>query len=177
MSPNFDNFFFIYNSIVDLVNYVVFVVICAIIDISMVVQLRRVLEDKSKKSESMNQKLNEAKKAENDEVVNTAIKMVVLNSFIGIFFKLPLVFIPIINTYAVFYYKDSYYQYFHPYFGEFYILIYDSGAYYFIQDVSYLLYNISLSIQVFIYNRFDKKFRTGFDRLKDKAFSFFNNNF
>ena len=177
MSPNFDNFFFIYNSISDLINYLVFVVICAIIDVSMVVQLRRVLVEKTNKSESMNQKLNEAKKAENDEVLNTAIKMVVLNSLIGIFFKLPLVFIPIINTYAVFYYKDSYYQYFHPYFGEFFILLYDSGAYYLIQDVSYLLYNISLSIQVFIYNRFDKKFRTAFGRLKDKVFSFIENIF
>ena len=56
----------------------------------MVVQLRRVLGEKTKKSESMNKKQNDAKKAENENIVNKAIKIVlkivvVLNSSIGIF--------------------------------------------------------------------------------------------
>ena len=76
--------FFIFNVISDLMNYFVFVVISIIIDICMVVQLRRTLDEKLKKSQSLNQKQNETKKAESEEAVNKAIKMVVLNSAIGI---------------------------------------------------------------------------------------------
>ena len=57
------------------------------------------------KSALINQNQNEKKKAENEEAVNKAIKMVVLNSVIGIFFKLPVCFIPLLNVYAKFYYK------------------------------------------------------------------------
>ena len=80
---------------------------CIIIDICMVVQLRRTLEEKAKKSESLNQKQNESKKVENEEVVNKAIKMVVLNSAIGIFLKLPVCIIPLLNVYAQFYFKNN----------------------------------------------------------------------
>ena len=36
---------------------------------------------------------------------------------------------------------------------------------------------VSLSIQMLIYNRFDKKFRMGYDRLKDKLFAYIKNRF
>ena len=132
----------------------------------MVVQLRRILEDKTNKSESLNQKQADSKKAENENIVNKAIKMVVLNSVIGIFFKLPASFIPLLNVVAEFYYKDKTYKIFHPDFGEFYSLLHDTELYWVIQDISYFLYTVSLSIQIFIYIRFDKKFQTAFERIK-----------
>jgi hypothetical protein len=59
----FRDFIMIYILISDLVNYLVFVVICIVIDIYMVVKLRRnsnrILDEKAKKSESLNQKQNE----------------------------------------------------------------------------------------------------------------------
>jgi hypothetical protein len=139
----------------------------------MVVQLRRVLDEKLMKSETLNQKQNEKKKEENEKAVNKAIKMVVLNSVIGIFFKFPNYFNPLLNMCMqssiskdskVFIISRSFFE-------EFYYFLLDSGFYSLIQDFSYLLYTLSLSIQLFIYIRFDKKFRTGYDRLKDKGFS------
>ena len=55
----FNNFYFTFSSISDLVNYLVFVVICIIIDICMVVQLRRTLQEKSIKSAVMILKQNQ----------------------------------------------------------------------------------------------------------------------
>ena len=100
----FSKAYYILSSLSSFVNYFLFVVVCSIIDICMVVQLRRTLEEKSIKSALMDQKQNEAKKAENEEAANKAIKMVVLNTTIGIFFKLPVSFIPILNFFAEFYY-------------------------------------------------------------------------
>ncbi len=136
----------------------------------MVVQLRQTLNEKSKKSALMTQnKSNQNKKAENEEAVNKAIKMVVLNSAIGILFKLPVCIIPLLNVCAQFYYKSFEFRSHHGSFSIFYSMLIDGGFYNLIQDMSHLLYTLSLSIQMFIYNRFDKKFRTGYDRLKYKA--------
>ena len=144
----------------------------------MVVQLRRTLEEKTKKSETMNQtKQNDTKKAENDKAIKKAIKMVVLNSVIGIFFKLPASFIPLLNVVAEFYYKNKINKYNHPDFGELYSMLLNTELYSLIQDISYFLYTLSLSIQIFIYIRFDKKFKTGFDRLREKAFTYIKNLF
>jgi hypothetical protein len=73
VSNRFDDFYFIFNFICDLFNYLVFVVICFIIDIFMVVILRRTLNEKTQKSESMNKSQNQDKKAENDKTVKKAI--------------------------------------------------------------------------------------------------------
>ena len=164
----FKYFYFTFNSISDLVNYFMFVVICIIIDICMVVQLRRTLEEKANKSESLNQKQNESKKAENEEAVNKAIKMVLLNSAIGIFFKLPVCFIPLLNVYAQFYFQNIVYKLNHPQFAEFYSMLFDSQFYVLVQDMSRFFYTMSLSSHLFIYKHFDKKFRTGYEKFKSK---------
>ena len=174
-SSIFDDFYFTYNLISDLVNYLVFVVISIIIDICMVVQLRRTLDEKTKKSESMNTNLKQAekKKTENEEVVNKAIKMVILNSAIGILFKLPVFFIPLLNMCAQFYNKPNkhnFSRWYNSSFNYFYFIFTESEFYSLVQDLSYLFFTFSLAIQLFIYNRFDKKFQTGFDRFKDKLF-------
>ena len=169
-SSKFIDAYYIINSISFVLNYFLFVILCAIIDICMVVQLRRVLEEKTKKSESMsmNQKQNETKKAENEEAVNKAIKMVVLNTAIGILFKLPISFIPLINLVAEFFQKNSINR--NGYFFNLYVFLKNSEFNNVIEYVSYFLFTLSLSIQFFIYNRFDKKFRTGYERLSDKVF-------
>ena len=167
----FNDFYFIFNSISDLVNYLLFVVICMIIDICMVVQLRRTLKEKAKKSESINQKQNQNNiKDEFEEAVNKAIKMVVLNSAIGICFKLPVCFIPMLNLYAQFYSNREYHRS-HSSFGFFYSMFIDAGFYVLIQDISNLFFTLSLTIQMFIYNRFDKKFRIGYERIVEKIFN------
>ena len=170
ISNKFKDVLFIFNVISDLVNYLVFVIVTIIIDICMVVQLRQVLGEKLKKSESMNQKQNESKKTESEEAVNKAIKMVVLNSAIGILFKLPVCFIPLLNVYAQFYFKKYAHVFDESNFKAFFQYLYESGYYDLIQDMSHFLLALSFSIQIFIYYRFDKKFLTGYQRIMKKAY-------
>lgn len=99
--------------------------------------------------------------------------MVVLNSTIGILFKLPVSLVPLINVVAQFYYKNDNNSFAHPGFHEFYLTLYITGLNILLQDLSGFLYTLSLSIQMFIYKRFDKKLQAGFDRLKEKAFKCF----
>jgi hypothetical protein len=137
----------------------------------MVVQLRQVLGEKLKKSESMNQKQNEkSKKTESEEAVNKAIKMVVLNSAIGIFFKLPVCLIPLLNVYAQFYFKKYDHIFDESNFKAFFQYLYESGYYDLIQDMAHFLLTLWFSIQIFIYYRFDKKFLTGYQRIMKKAY-------
>ena len=57
-------------------------------------------------------------------------------------------------------------------------MLINSDFYVIIQDMSYFLFFLmSLSIQMFIYNRFDKKFQIGYERLNDKAISKIKNLF
>jgi hypothetical protein len=162
-SPSrFKDFYFVFNSISDLVNYLVFVVVSIVFDVSMVVQLRRTLEVKAKKSESITRS-NEIM-ADNDEVVNREIKMVVLNSLICVVFKLPVCFMPLLNVYAQFYFMSAAkMSIFKPDFGDFYSMLIESEFYALIQCVSHLLYMVSLSIHLFVYKH--KKFRSGYEKL------------
>jgi hypothetical protein len=159
----FKDFYFIFNSISDLVNYFMFVVICIIIDICLVVQLRRTLEEKAKKKANHWIK---SKTRVKRRKMKKAIQMVVLNSAIGILFKLPVCFIPLLNVNAQFYFQNKYFRLHHPQFAEFYSMLIDSQFYVLIQDMSNFFFTLSLSIQLFIYKHFDKKFRTGYEKLK-----------
>ena len=164
-SSPFNDFYYIFNSICDFVNYLFFVVVSAIIDICMVVILRRTLKEKAKRLQSMKLKQAQSKKVEGKKAVNKAIQMVVLNSAVGIFFKLPVSFIPLVNVYAQFYYKNRSYKFDNPSFDQFYSMLLYSGFYAIIRDASHLLFSISLFIQTLIYNSFDKKVQTGYKRL------------
>lgn len=160
--------FFIINSISDVINYVVLVLVCFSIDISMVVQLRNVLADKLAKYAAMthNESKIESKKEENEKIVSKAVKMVVINTAVGVLFKAPLCFIPIVNVYAEFYYKSPVTRYIAPKFGEFYSGLFDTGFYETVIALADLFYMISITIQLFIFIRFDKKFKQGFDKLR-----------
>ena len=119
-----------------------------------------------------NSETKRGQKAETEEAVNKAIQIVVLNSLIGIYFKTPILVIPLWNLCAIIFNNKGVFNWFiNPGFYDFYSLLLDSGSYSLIQDVFYLLYTLSLSIQIFIYNRFDKKFQTRLERLKEKAFA------
>jgi hypothetical protein len=94
--------------------------------------------------------------------------MVLINTAIGLFFKIPLSFIPILNFYATFYYKDLDMRYIHPSFGRFYSSLFYNGFYGQISDFADFLFIMSISIQPLIYKNFDKKIQTAFDRLFHK---------
>lgn len=165
----FDTVYFIINSISDIINYIVFVLICLFIDVFMIRELRKVMADKLQKIECLYAAQSKTKventKKENDEAMNKAVRMVVINTAIGILFKMPLCFIPILNVYAEFYYKDSNKLNIHPAFGRFYSSLFRTGFYGRITDFADLLFILSMSFQPLIYKRFDKKIQIGFDQL------------
>jgi len=161
--------FFIINSISDIFNYIVYVIICLIIDIFMVIKLRTVLNEKKAKSKSLKtSSSNSQQNKDSEEAISKAIKMVVINTAINLFFKIPISFLPTLNVYAEFYSKKESSFYEKPAFKEFYIWLIDSGSFTMIEDLSELLYCISISIQLYIYRRFDTKFRNGLDALHKK---------
>jgi len=168
--PSFLEAYLIVNSISDILNYIVYVIICLIIDIFMVVKLRSVLEDKKLKSKVLkNSSLNNQQNKDSEEAISKAIKMVILNTAINLLFKIPISILPTLNVYAQFYFKKKNFLYEKPAFEEFYFWLIDSGSFGMIEDLSDLLNCFSISIQFFIYKRFDTKFRNGFLVLSKKA--------
>ena len=167
-SHTFDDAYFIMNSISDIINYVIFVLICVFIDIYMVVELRQVMADKLRKIKRIYAKSKtkvENTKKENDVAMNKAKRMVLINTAIGFLFKMPISFIPILNVYAAFYYKDFNMRYIHPSFGRFYSSLFFNGFYGQFSDFADFLFILSISIQPLIYKHFDKKIQIAFLRL------------
>ena len=159
-----DRLYFIYNSISDLINYVVFLIICMVIDILMVVRVKQTLDDKLKwYVKGTNSQKYDSKTKENDNVVNKLIKMVVINTILAVLSKLPCSFLSVVNLYATFYFRNYDNQFNSPIFGEFYSYLLDSGFYSLIVDIYEFLFVVSISIQFFIYKRFDKKFLEGYN--------------
>ena len=155
-----DRLYFIYNSISDIINYVVFVIICIIIDVSMVIRMNQTLNDKLKWYKYDSTKY-EAKKKENKDTLNKLIQMVVINTALGVLLKSPSSFISLVNLYAAFYYRSYKNLFTAPAFGEFYSNLMDTGFYRLIIDLCDFLYIFSIAILFFIYKRFDKKFQEG----------------
>ena len=86
----------------------VFVVVIVITDIFLIVRMKRTLEDKLKwYDKETNSQKYEAKKKENENAINKLIKMVIINTVIGVLFKLPSSFLSVINLYATFYYRNN----------------------------------------------------------------------
>ena len=179
-----DTFFdviFLFSSLSDLLNHLVFLCIILLLDIFMVVQLRRTLAEKLAKFLSMNpnSKSVEKRKEENEDSVNKATRMVIINSLMGILLKLPLMFLPIINIIAQFYYSNkrmvtfgnkfesnkTFYAFFDRKFGYFFYFFQLSDFPDLADSLSELLYSLSLALGFFIYFNFDKKINGGSNRI------------
>ena len=85
--------------------------------------------------------------------------MVVLNTAIGLLLKFPLSFLPLVNAIANLFYKDINSRSKNPSFDRFYTFLFDSNFYSFLHDATELFFLISISIQYFIYKKFDTKFK------------------
>ena len=142
--------FFIYNSVSDVINYVIFVIICVIVDVFMVVRLKRTLDEKLKWYDKETSSVKfEAKKKDNEEAVNKLIKLVVLNTSLGVLCKLPCSFISIVDLYASFYYRNQVNPLRNPAFGKFFSYLLDSGFFNLIVDIYEFLFVLSVAIQFF----------------------------
>ena len=159
--------YIIINSISDIINYIVFELVIFIIDVYLVVLLRRTLDEKIAKFKGLSKDVKKLENMvkENDAALNKVIRLVVLNTFVSVVLKLPIAFIPIVNVYAEFYYKNYKNKFIHPNFGEFYMFLIDSGFYDTIVECSDLFYTFSIFIQLFIYINFDKNFKAAFKKI------------
>jgi len=168
IKPSFLEAFFIVNFLFDILNYMVFVIFCSILDIFMVVKLRAFLNDTKNKSKAFLNVLDlfinvqdlslNSQQNKDLEVLNKVIKMVVINTVINFFIKVPISFLPTVNLYGQFYNKKEIRLFEKPGFREFYLSLIYSGSFQMIESLSDLLYCFSISIQLFIYKHFDVNF-------------------
>jgi len=105
------------------------------------------------------------KNKEKDDAINKALKMVILNTTLGIIFKIPLSIMSIVNLIAKLYFQKSQFSQSNPELDSFFSNFYACGLSNVIPDVADLLYTILISIQFFIYIHFDIKIKTAFDRI------------
>lgn len=166
--------YYVTNLVSDFLNYVVFVIINFWIDIYMLVRLRRTLNDKMKKYAALTDSTQMSKKEiEMRELMNNAIRMVVVNSTLNFLFKLPHTLVPLQNTIETFYYQSG--QFYKNRCGNkcnfgfyrFSVNLRDSNVYYLVSDLGEWLQTILISIQLFIFSKFDKKIKMGFHRMFD----------
>lgn len=162
----FQNVFFVVNTISDLLNYFVFLFLHLAIDVYMLVRLRATLNEKlarfgANSAATNNQQAAAARKQQEIlEAKSNATRMVVINSTLNILFKLPLTLMPTINLVTAYIYihrkrtgasvEDI---------NRFTSNMFRTGCMYLITDVSDWLLTILVSVQFFIYVRFDKKMR------------------
>ena len=159
--------YFVFNFVSDLLNYLVFLLIHLSIDIGMIVKLRQTLNEKFEKAKAYSTKdQQEKKKKENETAVNKAISMVILNTALNILFKVPSLIYSIFNFYESIYRIDYTYLLLHGGFGRFYIAFcHDANFCHMFLRLSDLLFFISISIQLFFFVHFDKKFKITFYRI------------
>ena len=159
----------------DLLNYVVFVLINMSIDIYMVVRLRRTLIEKSKRLKNLyasdsprcdttataSSTATKSKELDVTKSIENAIRMVTINSTLNILLKLPLCFLPLMNAIMALkchlkVRQDS----FMNFYGEFIAHFLD----FLFENLSELLFIILISVQLFIYVKFDNKMKIAFWR-------------
>lgn len=153
--------YYIYNCISDLINYVVFVIVCFALDMFMVIRLRSVLaENKLRIRELfMTKEQYENKCSEFESSLHQGVQMVVINTAVAVLFKMPSAFLPLVNTYAQFYYKKSMTHEDHSKFDQFFLPLVNSGFYWIVDDMARFLFCVYLTTQFFLLNRFDKNFK------------------
>ena len=177
--------FFILDFISDMLNHFVFLFVNLAIDIGMIVKLRKTLGEKLENSKSYNtQAQQEKKKVENEFVLNNATTMVILNSTLNLILKLPIASYSFIYLYysivRIGYVNSASYSFgFERFFKRYCIDASLCDMLFQLADFLYLLY---ISIQLFFYRRYDKKFSLTFKKsfgsenksIQMGLFSYFN---
>lgn len=156
---DFNVAFYVINFISDIANYVLFFFIHFSIDVGMLVRLRRTLNEKLDKSKAYSTKEKlEKKKSENEAALHNAISMVIVNTSLGVLLKIPSSFYSVTYLIIRTCLKDSNYSEYYKALGRFFyactiLRICEMSVALF--DFLYLL---SISVSLFVYRHFDKKF-------------------
>lgn len=172
-----NDLYFMANSICDFIHYFVLVLAILIIDVYTVVKLRRTLTEKSEKFAKkptvaiLANSIDEKKLkqiSEFDDVINRAIKMVVLNNAFGVLFKLPVSIKSILLVMAELSTKYNVYNQNHPALRIFFINIVNSWLFNLIPTISDFMFSLTLFLQIYVYLRFDKRFKAGYWKIFSK---------
>jgi hypothetical protein len=152
--------FYILNFISDIFNYFIFLIVNFAIDIGMIVKLKQTLKERLENFKAYSTiAQQEKKKTDNETVLDNAISMVILNTSINLLLKLPTSFYSFIylyygiyRQYNVVYSSDRNFERFIK------RICIDSDFCEMLLKLSEFLYLISISIQLFFYKHYDKKF-------------------
>ena len=152
-----NSLFYIFNFISDLINHLVFLLVNLAIDIGMIVKLRHTLNEMLEKAKSYGTKVQqEAKKKESENALNNARSMIIWNTTLNFLFKLPSALYSLFYLYYAIT-KSNILN--HPIFSNFYRhFCIDGEICNMIITLSEFLYFLCISIQLFFYKHFDKKF-------------------
>ena len=168
---NKDPTLYILNLISDLFNFFIFSIVNLVIDIGMIVKLRQTLNEKLEKSKEYATKAQQEKsRLENETALNKTRSMVIWNISLNIFLKLPATSFSIIHLYFIVFRSnlDNFFKY--PGFVNFFTRICINGYLCTVlSQFTNFLYLFYISIQLFFYKHYDKKFSQSYDRLfRDK---------
>lgn len=173
------NLIFGFDLVYDLICYIVFTFVNFVLDLVLVMKIRETLDERQQKLESMltgecGQKILEKKQKENDEAMNKVRKMIVANTLVNFLLKSPSAIISINdirlvamrprNIQGIGHFKILFNF---PY--SFDVICYQDENCMVLKKFFDLLYLISLSVNIFFYIQFDKKFKQAFKQIFSKA--------
>ena len=152
--------FFILNFISDMLNHFVLLLLNLAIDIGMIIKLRQTLNERYENFKAFSSTAQqEKKKTDNENVLDNAISMVILNTSLNLLLKLPA------SLYSFIYLCYSIYVHYNvPFVWEnlnferfFKLFCINANFCDMLQKLSDFLYLLSISLQFFFYKHYDKK--------------------
>ena len=171
LGVNSNTILYILNCISDLLNYLIFLIVSFAIDIGMIVKLRQTLNEKLEKSKEYSSKAQQEKKRiENEKALDKTRSMIIWNISLSLLLKLPATSYSFIHLYYAIYRLNPENFLKHPGFARFYMVTCsDQFLCNAISQFANFPYLVFISIQLFFYKHYDKKFSQSYDRLfRDK---------
>ena len=148
----------------DLLNHVVFLLINLAIDIGMIVKLRQTLNDMLEKAKKYTTKAQQdSKQNENENVMNNAKSMIIWNTSLNLVFKLPAALYSLFYLFYSSYILNENENLIFNYFYRNICIDADFCNMFF--KLSNFLYLLCISIQLFFYKHYDKKFSRSLDMI------------
>ena len=151
--------FFILNFISDILNHFMFLLFNLTIDIGMVIKLKRTLKERLEKFKVYSTTIQqEKKKLDNENVLNNAISMVILNSTLNLLLKFPTALYSMIYLfYGIYRQHLTYSVRENRNWNRFYMRVcIDANFCQMFLKLSEFLYLLSISLQFLFYKHYDK---------------------
>lgn len=158
-----------FNSVYDVVNYLLFTIVHICFDLFLFNKVRITLNEKETKFKSDTKATREKKKKENEEIKRRVLTMVILCAFVNLIGKVPISIVSLNDVrllvnlnFKFFGANDSWAR---EHFTAFYSMksiCYLSDGCLLFQDFGNFLYCISISLNLFFFYRFDIKFKNAY---------------